>query len=151
MKTAFIGTAAISITGFIIIHVFPQQIVSIFTKDPELLPLAARALELMMALLPLIILQILSATFFQAIGKAGPAILLSISREFLFLMPTLIILPRILQLDGVWLAFPAADLLAAILSAYLFWPALKKIRNCIANQSDESPLSDTEKKFCSSK
>jgi Na+-driven multidrug efflux pump len=80
-------------------------------------------------MVPLLGIQFVGATLFQAIGKAVPALILSLLRQFILLTPLILILPRIFNLDlfGVWLAFPIADILAAMITAYLLKKEMYKI------------------------
>ena len=72
-----------------------------------------------MTALPFIGIQTIGATFFQSIGKSIPALLLGLSRQFIILIPLVLILPRFLGLQGVWLSFPIADLVATLVT--VFW------------------------------
>jgi len=67
-------------------------------------------------MLPLVGFQVISANYFQAVGKPKHALFLSLSRQLLILIPAVMILPRWLGLDGVWTAIPAADLLSSVLT-----------------------------------
>ncbi|MBU2510340.1 hypothetical protein KJ966_03345 [bacterium] len=73
--------------------------------------------------------QIKAASLFQAIGKARPALILGMSRQLLFLIPLVIVLPMFLGVNGVSLAFPVADLLAVILTALWFAREIKLLEN----------------------
>jgi Na+-driven multidrug efflux pump len=68
---------------------------------------------------PLIGLNVITTTLFQALGKARPAFLLSVSRQLLFLIPAVVLLPRLYGLEGVWAAFPVSDCLAFMLSGFM--------------------------------
>jgi len=69
--------------------------------------------------MPLIGLNVVAMTLFQALGKARPSFILSLSRQILFLIPLVVILPGFYELDGVWVAYPISDLLSFLLSVYL--------------------------------
>ncbi|MBN2171581.1 MAG: hypothetical protein JW819_09720, partial [Candidatus Krumholzibacteriota bacterium] len=71
--------------------------------------------------------QFIGATVFQALGRAWPALLLSMSRQIFFLIPLVLTLPLALGLDGAWLAFPLADLLAGALTLLLLWPLMREL------------------------
>jgi putative MATE family efflux protein len=116
-RTAF-GTALIP---FGAVMLFAPAIASVFTTDAELIALAARAMRIVLVIIPLVALQVVGSIFFQAIGKARPALFLSLSRQIIFLIPALLILPSILGRVGVWIAFPVADLLAVAVT--LAWVA----------------------------
>ena len=114
-KGIFIGTVISSI-GFILGEFFSYQIVSLFTTDPDLQHIAANAIRIGVFVFPIIGAQIVITNFFQSIGKAKISIFLSLTRQVLFLIPGLIILPRFWQLNGVWAAMPVSDLLSTTLS-----------------------------------
>ena len=110
----------ISTIGFIVIEVFAKQIVSVFdSNDAALIVMGAKALRLFHIMLPFTPFQILTTSFFQAINKPLKAGILSLSRQVLLLIPLVLILPLFWGLNGVFLAAPAADLLAILLAAYL--------------------------------
>jgi Na+-driven multidrug efflux pump len=67
-----------------------------------------------------------ATNFFQSIGKAGKSIFLSLTRQVLFLIPLLLILPRFWGLDGIWASFPASDALATVVTAVMIWQQLRK-------------------------
>jgi Na+-driven multidrug efflux pump len=92
-----------------------------FNNDAELVSLGKVAIRIVTIMIPLVGVQILSASLFQAIGKAGPALVVSMSRQTLFLIPLVLLLPKFnnLGLIGIYAAFPLADVLAIILSVYL--------------------------------
>ena len=104
-------------TGIIL---FSTQIVSLFTNDPELLAQAPSALTLAFLATPLITVQLVGAAYFQAIGKAKPALFLTLTKQGFFLIPFVLLLPTFFGLDGIWYAFPVSDVLAAgVTYAYL--------------------------------
>lgn len=110
-----------STIGVIIIQLFPGLIIRMFNNDAELIRLGKVAIRIVTIMIPLVGVQILSASLFQAIGKAGPALIVSMSRQTLFLIPLVLLLPRFnnLGLIGIYAAFPLADVLAIVLSLYL--------------------------------
>jgi putative MATE family efflux protein len=110
-----------STIGVIIIQLFPGLIIKMFNNDVELIRLGKVAIRIVTIMIPLVGIQILSASLFQAIGKARPALIVSMSRQTLFLIPLVLLLPRFngLGLVGIYAAFPIADVLAIALSLYL--------------------------------
>ncbi|NPE30179.1 MATE family efflux transporter [Methanococcoides sp. SA1] len=102
-------TTLVSIAGFLLLFIFPTQLFSIFTTDQELIEAGKTAMRIMTLALPLVGFQIIGASIYQTLGKAKPAFFLSISRQVLFLIPLVLILPRFFELQGVWMAFPLSD------------------------------------------
>ena len=101
---------------FLAIILFPKQIVWIFTTDPRLLSEAPKALVYVYLATPLITLQLLGSAYFQAIGKALPALLLTLTKQGFFLIPLVLIMPTYFGLEGVWVSFPIADILSTIVT-----------------------------------
>jgi len=121
ITTAFTFCAA---TLFI---VFSETVISWFSTDPLVLQTGARALRALSVPFPLFGFQIIYFSLFQALGKAIPAGILSVSRQGLLLIPAIIILPRFLGLDGVIFAQPTADGLTIIMTVILAVMINKKL------------------------
>ena len=102
-------TTVISIAGFMLLFLFPSQLFSIFTTDQQLIDAGRSATRIMVLAVPFVGFQIVGASIYQTLGKARPAFFLSISRQVLFLIPLVLILPQFFQLYGVWIAFPVSD------------------------------------------
>lgn len=117
--TLAIKTATIVVVfAFIVVMVFPKQLMLIFTKDADAIQMGITALRIVFAVSFTIGVQIVTGGVFQALGEGRIALVLSMSRQILFLIPLLLILPMIFQLTGVWLAFPLADLLSFFLALW---------------------------------
>ncbi|MDR0790246.1 MAG: MATE family efflux transporter [Bacteroidales bacterium] len=105
--------------AFVLCQVFPSQIAEIFTKDSEMIAQSATGFRYCMMFFPIIGYQMVSTNFFQSTGKARKSIFLSLTRQVIFLIPLIIILPRIFGLTGVWLALPFSDLISTIITFLL--------------------------------
>jgi len=125
IKGTLVSTVIVILFGTLY-FTWPIAFLSIFSREQELLTLAARALRIMVVMFPFIGAQIVFSTYFQAAGKGLPSLLLSILREMLLLIPFLLLFTHYFGLDGVWLSRPASDLLAFIFTSYLFTRELKK-------------------------
>lgn len=119
---------AVTTLGFILGESFPQAMVSIFTSDAELQGIAAHALRIMVASFPLVGGQMVISNFFQSIGMAGRATFLSLTRQLLYLLPCLLILPGFFGLSGVWYCMPTADVLAAITAALMLAHHFRRVK-----------------------
>lgn len=117
LRTAIMITTAMGLFFSVSALLFPRTLLKMFTTDPALLDLGVVVLRIIISALILLGLQSCGTTYFQAIGKSVPAILLGMSRQFIVLIPLVIILPRFIGLVGVWIAFPVADILAALVTA----------------------------------
>ncbi len=108
MKWA-IGVAT---TGFLLCQLFPTLIVNMFTTDDELVEAAVFGLHIVFAVFPIVGFQMVATNFFLSIGMSKKAIFLSLTRQMLFLIPCLIVLPRFFGTLGVWISMPVADTIA---------------------------------------
>lgn len=112
-----IATGIISTIGFIIVQIFPEQIIMIFnTTDTNLIKIGANGLRIFLLMLALVGPQTSIANYFQSIGKAKNSMFLSLLRQVVVLIPLLIILPPFFKLNGVWMAGPASDFIAAVIT-----------------------------------
>ena len=120
--------------GFLLCELFPYQVVRIFVSEDgsgsatELIEASARGLRILVLMLPLVGFNIVAGNLFQHIGKPKRAILLSVSRQMLFLMPLIYFLPRYMAADGVWYSIPIADLLSTLLAALLLFQQIRKFK-----------------------
>ncbi len=107
--------------ALLIILTLNAPLLKLFTNDGETIAIGTYAIKIMFICIPIVGLQIISAAFFQSIGKARPALFLSLLRQVILLLPLIIIMPRLfnLGLTGIWLAFPIADLLSTAISAFV--------------------------------
>lgn len=108
---------AIVVVGFVVVQAFPAQIIQLFTRDEELIHLAAQGLRTFLIFLPIIGFQIVGANYFQAVGKPRQAVFLNLSRQVLLFIPALLILPRHFGLMGIWMVAPVADFFSTALTA----------------------------------
>jgi putative MATE family efflux protein len=118
-RSAIIGTTCGLIGGFLLAEIFPRAVAAAFTRDAQLIAQTVVGMRLFVIMYPLNGFQMTTSTFFQAIGKARISLLLALSRQVLFLVPALIILPLVWGLTGAWLAGPAADLAAFVTTILL--------------------------------
>ena len=120
--------------GFLLCELFPYQVVRIFVSEDgsgsatELIEASARGLRILVLMLPLVGFNIVAGNLFQHIGKPKRAILLSVSRQMLFLVPLIYFLPRYMAADGVWYSIPIADLLSTLLAALLLFQQIRKFK-----------------------
>lgn len=105
-------TTGISILLFSIIALFPHQLIAIFTHDPDLLEHTPRVLQLIFISLPAMGIGFIGGAFFQAIGKPVPALILTLARQGLFMIPLMYIISHFMGLDGVWISMPLGEILA---------------------------------------
>lgn len=129
VKLAIVAGVSITTIGFILSHLVPNILVSMFNREPELLKSGVHALKVWTLCLPVAGFQIIAANFFQAIGMPKRAMLLTLMRQVIALMPCIVILAPIMGIDGILFAAPIADALSAVVTAMFFFPFIKKFTN----------------------
>lgn len=128
LKLAISAATSICIVGFALVQLFPKAIINVFSNaDLELINIGSNGIRIFLAMLPIIGFQIVSSNYFQAVGKAKISIFLSLSRQVIVLLPLLVILPRFLNLTGVWMAGPTADLISSFITALLLIRELRHL------------------------
>ncbi len=122
------GTAVCISTLGTLLGVFnPRPIAAMFMQDDEQIQCAINCLHITLMSFWIVGFQIVSTNFFQALGMAGKAVFLSLTRQIIFMIPLLFILPPVMGLDGVWTAFPISDMAASITAAILLWVEMRHI------------------------
>ena len=114
LTLAMIAGTCVTTSGFLVAEFMPHLCVRLFTNDAVLTELSVNGIRLMMAAMPIVGYQMVVTNFFQSIGKAKISIFLSLSRQLLFLVPLLGILPLFFGITGVWIAMPISDTFSAI-------------------------------------
>ncbi len=128
--------SVITTTGFIISRVAPEVAARIFTSDEDLVRLSVDGLRCVLSLFPIVAFQMVTSNLFQSIGRAQTAIILSLTRQVLILIPSLLILPRIFKefteipaLWGIWYSMPLADLLSSMLTGFMLVLLLREFKS----------------------
>lgn len=127
LKYAVICGTCVTTVGFIVGQFFPEQCVRLFTSDETLISLSVHAMRLTTVSFPIIGFQMVVANFFQSIGKAKVSVFLSLSRQLVFLIPMLLVLPTLYGVDGVWYSMPVADTISALVTAIIMYLFMRKI------------------------
>ncbi|GGE34085.1 MATE family efflux transporter [Psychroflexus planctonicus] len=131
-----IGYAAgVALLVFVCIMLFSTEIVSVFTKDEAVIASTPSAMRWVFAAVPIIALQLIGSAYFQAIGKAVPALLLTLTRQGFFFIPLILILPKFYGELGVWISFPLADLISTIVTGYFL---NREIKNTLVETESAS-------------
>lgn len=128
VRLAIQWTTAISLLLLCIIALFPDVLIGIFTTDKALLAHTPRVLQLIFISLPVMGVGFIGGAFFQAIGKPMPALVLTLARQGLFMIPLMFILAHFWGLDGVWISLPLGEILAGILAALWLLIAVRKLK-----------------------
>lgn len=116
IKKAILYGSMVATLIFLGIITFPEAIASIFTSDTALIEETPKALLYVFLATPVITAQLIGSAYFQAAGKALPALLLTLLKQGIFLIPLVYLLPKFFGLNGVWFSFPIADILATFVT-----------------------------------
>ena len=119
VKLTMLSATAVVTVGWCFAMFLPQLCVRLFTTDATLIGIAANALRISGCMFPIVGYQMVTTNFFQCIGKVKVSIFLSLSRQLIFLLPMLWLLPHFFQLNGVWFSMPTSDLLASVVTAWV--------------------------------
>lgn len=125
---AIMTATIILTTGYILIAIFPAMLASLFTSDPVLIEYCVPALRISLCTFPVVGTQMIATSFFQSIRKPGLSMLISLSRQLLFLLPLLLVLPPVMGVHGVWWSMPIADVFSITLSVILLLREYKKLK-----------------------
>ena len=128
LKYGMLASGLIMLVGMVIGLVLPHYITSLFTSDEELHNLAVTGMRIGVLVFPLVGVQVIISNFFQSMGLAKLSIFLTLTRQLLYLLPCLLLLPKLLALNGVWLSLPISDTLS-FLTAVLVLMKYNKGRN----------------------
>ncbi|CEQ04033.1 MATE efflux family protein [[Clostridium] sordellii] len=112
--SAIIAGTIILTLGFVLIKIYPEKFIGIFTNDDKLISLALNGIKIYSITLPIIGISILGTVYFQSIGSAKVSMVLGLLRQVIILIPVILVVPKIYGLDGVWMSQPIADLGAMI-------------------------------------
>ena len=118
INTAIKYASLLATLVFIVLMVFPDAITKMFTSDIEVLKQTPSAMRWVFAATPIIAIQLIGAAYFQAVGKATPALLLTLTRQGFFFIPLILILPKFYGELGVWISFPISDVLSTLVTAF---------------------------------
>lgn len=128
-KIAITSATAIVVLGWIVTRIAPELLVSMFNRDPELMSFSSFALQAWFSCLPVIGFQIVASNYFQATGKTTIAIILTLTRQFLLLLPAIFIFSNVWGLEGILYAAPFSDAVSVLLTGSLYVLAMRKLRH----------------------
>ena len=133
LKLAMIAGTCITTSGFLVAEFIPHICVRLFTSDSRLTELSVNGLRIMMAAMPIVGYQMIVTNFFQSIGKAKISIFLSLSRQLLFLVPLIGVLPLFFGVNGVWVAMPISDSFSALFALVMMVRYMRMFKKLQAN------------------
>ncbi|MDE6587706.1 MAG: MATE family efflux transporter [Paramuribaculum sp.] len=134
---------SITTTGWAVCELLPDAVSDLFTTDPTLIELTRRAFRIYFIAYPVVGAQIVIQNYFQSVGRPKISIFLSLTRQLLFLIPFLVVLPRFYGIDGVWASMTGSDLLAFIVAIITLVVSIRRENRRFAalRQQSSSPSS----------
>lgn len=139
LKYTLCCAVGVSTTGFLLCQLLPHPIIYLFTTDKALIETAAGGLRITLAFFPFVGFQMVTSSFFQSIGMARKAIFLSLTRQLLFLIPCLLILPEFFEDTGVWASIPVADAIAFFTAFFMLTWQLRHFKKTTTPVCSEIP------------
>lgn len=119
---------AVMTVGYAFVFCFPGWLSSLFANDADIIEKCIPAMRIVMCAFPLVGPQMIATSFFQSSRKAGTAIFLTMSRQLVFLLPLLLILPGRMGVEGVWWSMPISDTIAFLMAAVLLMRQMRRLR-----------------------
>ena len=137
LKLSVIAGTVVMTSGFLLATLAPYPCARLFTSDKTLIAMSIRGIRIVMLSFPIVGCQMVITNFFQSIGKARISMFLSLSRQLLFLIPMLIILPKHFGVDGVWISMPMADTVSAGVAIAMMTVYMRKFNRQHKQLTDE--------------
>jgi putative MATE family efflux protein len=142
-KLTIMFAVTVSVLGFLVSELFPTAIIKIFTSHNDLIRESVTGIRIIFAVFPLVGFQMVASNFFMSIGLSRTAIFLSLTRQALFLIPCLLILPAFMGTLGVWVSLPVADFVSSAVSATVLISYFRKCNKTVAELAGEAPLPES--------
>lgn len=137
LRLAIISGLSITIIGSVIGGAAGKSIAGMFMTDPTQIECAVNCLKITLITFWMVGFQVVGTNFFQSLGMALKSVFLSLTRQIIFMIPMLFILPPRFGLDGVWASFPVADALATIVTALMLVWQIRRIKRQASPASDQ--------------
>ena len=141
VKYGVIAATIIVVIGWIVTQSAPQILIAIFNNDPELVGIATNGIKIYLFMMPFVGFQVVSSNYFQSIGKAKISMFLSLLRQVILLIPCILILPRIFELNGIWLSGAVCDGLSSFITGIIFLYSVKKLKTEKVEVKEELEIS----------
>ena len=140
LKLSTLLATGVIVIGSLVAKIWPAQLIGLFNRNPDLIDLGVHGMDIFFKLIPLVGVQMMGSSYFQATGKAREATLLALSRQVLIFIPLLVVLPHFWGLEGVWWSAPLSDLGAFLLTGVWLLKEIKSL-NKAALSRDSLPSS----------
>lgn len=144
VKKAYLSSVAVATIiltiGSLVVQTYPEIMIRMFNKDKELMRISIEGIKIYLLMMPIIGISVTGSNFIQSIGKAKIAMILSLLRQVILLIPAILILPRFLALKGVWLAQPIADFIATLITFIILFKEIKSYNNKVEGNIETNSL-----------
>lgn len=130
LKFGIILASIICAASWVIVQLFPETLIRGFNNDSDLIRIGTNGMKIFMLALPVIGFQMVLGNYFQSVNNAKIAILISLLRQVIVLIPLILILPNLFGINGVWFSSPIADTISACIAAFFLireWKLLKNL------------------------
>jgi MATE family, multidrug efflux pump len=131
---ASVSATILSILAFLVLYIFPEPIIRVFTSDQSLIQECSDVTRMVFLALPVVGFFSVGSQVFLSLGKAVESFVIAVVRPAVFLLPLVLILPRFLGLDGVWTSFPISDGLTFLLVTGLMIPLINNLRKAASKK-----------------
>lgn len=128
LKKAAVSATVVTVIGSAVGVLFPAAIASMFMQDAAQISCAVVCLRITALMFWIVGYQIVVTNFFQSLGMAAKSVFLSLTRQIIFMIPMLLILPPVWGLNGVWTCFPVCDFMSAVVATVFLIVQVKRIR-----------------------
>lgn len=128
LKSGTLFASGTTTFGFLVMWTLTEPLIRLFTSDAALIAQTVMPLRTVVSMFPLVGFMVVGATLFQAIGKPVEALMLSLARQVILLVPLILIMPIFLGVRGIWLSFPIADFMTFFLTLLLVSREITKLR-----------------------
>ncbi|MGL5314686.1 MAG: MATE family efflux transporter [Peptostreptococcaceae bacterium] len=142
-RYSLIASTTILILSWIFIVLVPEKAIGLFNNDQNLLGIAVYGIRIFLFALPVIGIQMIGSTYYQAVGKAKISMMIGLSRQVLILIPLFLILPKFFGLDGIWIAGPIADISAAIIGFIVIRKEFKQLKEFEDDENEDTEFETT--------
>ena len=128
LRVSSVRSTVFAAGALVLLVVFARPMIQLFTSDLKLIELSVPAMRIIAIAFPVVGIQMMGTTMFLALGRAGPALFLSLSRQIIFLIPLVLLLPLTMGLTGIFVAFPIADVLATAVTVVMLAREFRRLR-----------------------
>jgi putative MATE family efflux protein len=133
---AILTASVVAILGFVVTRIFPGALIGAFGKEEAFREFGTSAIKIVMLMLPVMGVQIIGSLYFQAVGRPKISLLLTLSRQVLLLIPTILVMANLFGLKGILMAVPISDFLAFAITGGFLLVEIRRLNRLIREQEE---------------